>query len=153
MKGRKPTPPAIQALTGSRNTLAASGQHPDGPAGVPHRPAWLDDGAVAVWLRTVPILRDMGLLTLADEAMLAGYCQACSRVAQAEASIAEDGLLFASKMGKRANPAVAMAAQARAEMKAFAAELGLSPTARARLTVAGGKGDNLEQFLAEKRTG
>ena len=154
MKGRKPTPTAIRRLSGLPSKIGPTDSHPEPSQGIPHRPAWLDGDAVAVWNRTVPILTDMGLLTLADEAMLAGYCQAFSRVAQAEAEIVTNGLTERDGQGNlKSNPAVRMADQARKELRSFASELGLSPTARARLTVAGGKGDNLEQFLEAKRTG
>ena len=99
-------------------------------------PRWLNKSAREEWLRVMPELHRLGLLTVVDETALACYCQAYSRLRKAEAVIAKHGMTFKTRNGfVQKRPEVTIAREAMQLMKAFAAEFGLTPAARTRLQV------------------
>ena len=99
-------------------------------------PRWLNKSAREEWLRVMPELHRLGLLTVVDETALACYCQAYSRPRKAEAVIAKHGMTFKTRNGfVQKRPEVTIAREAMQLMKAFAAEFGLTPAARTRLQV------------------
>jgi P27 family predicted phage terminase small subunit len=78
------------------------------------------------------------------------YCDAYSRLVAARAELARDGLTVSTAVGAaKLNPAATVAAVAARELRAAAAELGATPTARARVPSAEPPlRDALEEFLA-----
>ncbi len=89
---------------------------------------------------------DVGLLTVADVASLAAYCQAYGHWRIAEEALARmadrdehmHGLLIKTVDGNpRRNPLVKVAADAAEDMLRFAGEFGLTPVARTRLAAGG----------------
>ncbi len=89
---------------------------------------------------------DVGLLTVADVASLAAYCQAYGHWRTAEEALARmadrdehmHGLLIKTVDGNpRRNPLVKVAADAAEDMLRFAGEFGLTPVARTRLAAGG----------------
>ena len=88
------------------------------------------------------MLREEGMFTALDRGMLAAYCQAYGRWAQAERALAEmgkldpvaGGLMIRTKSGNAIqNPIVGTANKAMSDMARFAAELGMTPSARTRV--------------------
>lgn len=66
--------------------------------------------------------------------IVAGLCSAAQLLADSEASIAADGLLIdAGRDGKKRNPALSSKIQALGLIRAYAAEIGLSPASASRL--------------------
>src|SRR5262245_60793876 len=96
MKGRKPKPTVVRKLEGNPGRRPLNAREPLAPEGIPERPDYLDDEAKAEWFRIVPVLRDMGLLSLADRTALAAYCTAYSRWVQAEANVRKYGTIVKS---------------------------------------------------------
>lgn len=121
MRGRKPRPrPGRLARTG----LAA----------LPRCPDHLSPAARKEWRRLAKPLFDAGLLTIADRSALAGYCQAYGRWAEAERRLAETPMLIKAPSGYiQQSPWLSVANKQLELMGRFMAELGLTPTARARL--------------------
>lgn len=117
-------------------------------------PKFLTGYAREEWIRLVPILVRMRLLSTADVNTLAQYCLAYSRWRTAEESIAvaaEDdvgghkGLFVKRSPNSKAqtfvvNPAIALAHNAGMEMCKYGGELGLTPASRARIVAGGAKG-------------
>jgi P27 family predicted phage terminase small subunit len=102
----------------------------------PKCPRWLNRFAREEWVRVVPELQRLGILTVADEKALACYCQAYGRLRLAEAIIASKGMTFTTPNGfVQKRPEVTIAREAMQLMKAFAAEFGLTPASRTRLHV------------------
>jgi len=106
----------------------------------PKCPAWLDPEAKREWRRIVPPLDKIGMLTQADMATVAGYCQSYSRWMQAERVLSEHGLTmeYETKTGalySQARPEVAISQKERQLMMQFGARLGLSPSDRGRMTL------------------
>ncbi len=106
-------------------------------------PEGLSGPAQTAWKHIVPILGRMGVLTIADGAALAGYCQMFARWIEAEAAIQQYGIMVPRKSPEgvvlriEVNPAVRVGSDALRHMRNFAAEFGLTPASRVRLEVEG----------------
>jgi P27 family predicted phage terminase small subunit len=111
-------------------------------AKVPGPPPFLEDYAIEEWHRTAGELHGLGLLTVVDEAALAGYCAAYGRWRTAEEALRRmadkdalfRGLVIKSKHGFAIeNPLVYTSRRAMQEMLRFASEFGFTPAVRARV--------------------
>jgi P27 family predicted phage terminase small subunit len=100
---------------------------------MPPPPGFLDDVAVMEWKRVGPELVEKQLLTVADLAAFTLYCLNVARVVEAERMILRDGITTWSPGGMKAHPAVLIARQSGAEVRKFAQEFGLTPSARTRV--------------------
>ena len=104
--------------------------------GTPPPPSWLDDMAKAEWERVVPGLSAIGLLSEVDQASLGAYCQAVSDYVAAVHSIRDTGKVFRTPQGYLAkNPMVTILNESRRALLQFAGHFGLTPTARANLSI------------------
>ena len=75
--GRKPLPTNLHILNGNPSKLdleERAAAEPKYTPVVPECPEWLSDDAKAEWNRLLPELDRNGLLTKADMAAFAGYC-------------------------------------------------------------------------------
>lgn len=110
---------------------------------IPRPPAYLSKDAKAEWRRVAPILSDeRKVLTLADLAALENYVIAVATMREAHRELQASGLLIA---GKR-NPASTILLQAQQQQLRAAGELGLTPAARSRATMAAA-GEDDEDFV------
>lgn len=147
MRGRKPIPTELKILAGSRGRRKAkSDTRPR--RGAPNVPTNLSREAKAEWLRIVPELDQLGLLTVVDRAALTHYCEAhaeavaCSAAIRIGRFIEQD--VFARESGLKTgtrqiiNPAIKQRNEAWRIVRGFLAEFGLTPSSRTRLT---GRGD------------
>ena len=96
----------------------------------------MDARAKREWRRIVKVLDSIGLLTQADMAALAGYCQSYSRWVAAEKVIQDKGLTIDMPSGySQPRPEVTISQKERQAMMQFGARLGLSPSDRGRMTL------------------
>jgi P27 family predicted phage terminase small subunit len=98
-------------------------------------PADMDADAKAVWRR---VLRDMGatgVIRAADADVLRCYCEAVSRYAAAARLYAQTGPLTRRDGNLVKNPLHQVARDNADEVRQFARELGLSPSARVGLRI------------------
>ena len=136
---RKPT--ALKKLLGNPGKRKLNEEEPEAPKGVPEMPDFLTAEARAEWKRIVPILCDMGVLTVADGKALAGYCSAYAQLAKCEAAIEKFGLICATLdqatgvAELKVNPAVRIKSDALRHMKSFLIEFGLTPASRSKLKI------------------
>lgn len=147
----RPKPTALKVLQGNPGKRPLNLNEPRPDTSMPTCPAWLDATAKREWKRICPELSKLGLLTLLDRTALAGYCVAYSRWARAEQAI-KDGIVSQGfKKGKR--PEVQIAIDSLNQVKAFCAEFGMTPSARARMVVPGKTDDDdpIEKILSSKR--
>jgi len=116
------------------------------PTTPPDPPEFLDEHAKNEWWRVAPKLHALGSSTVLDLQPLAAYCQAYAHWITAERALAQmaagdprfSGLMITGSTGSHmANPLVKIARGAAADMLRFAAEFGLTPVARSRLSVPG----------------
>ena len=137
MPGRPPKPTNLKLVEGNPGKRPLNLDEPQPQAGAPEPPDWLDPVAKAKWHEVCGELVRIGVLTAIDGAALAGYAQSYARWAQAERTIAAEGSTYEShgRTGRQVKmrPEVRIAAEAMRSMKAFAEQLGLTPSARVRL--------------------
>ena len=110
----------------------------------PDCPEWLDEVGRTEWVRVVPLLTSMGLLGKIDRTALAAYCQSYARWVAAEKMISDEGLLrgLGDEGYVQQNPAVTIAHKYLDKVKSFCAEFGMTPSARARMSVPGKKDED-----------
>jgi len=135
VKGRKPEPTVLRVLRGN------PGRRPINPAEPKHGAlartcpaAVADPAARAEWRRVVAILSERGHVTTVDRAVLMGYCVKFGQWVTLEREAA--GLPFVVRSPKGyplQNPVLGMAHRAFELMLKAAAELGITPSSRARV--------------------
>lgn len=151
MRGRKRKPTALKILTGNPGKRALNDREPIPQAIPPTPPAWLAKEALVEWDRLVAELAALGIITRLDMAILAGYCQAWARVVKLEATVAKKGgaVIVSPTGGPYPSPWQAALNKAYELVHKFGSELGLTPSARARLQTGGGgqPQDPFEKYL------
>lgn len=134
--GRKPKPTALRKLTGNAGKRPLNRKEPSAPADVPSCPPHLDREAAAEWGRIVKILGQMGLLSAADKAALAIYCQSWATMVAAQLAVRKKGAIVNSPNGFRIqNPYLSVANSAAKQLAKMLGEFGLTPASRSRVHV------------------
>ena len=129
-RGRKPKPTALKVLKGNPGKRPLNDHEPIPPKGELKCPSWLLPEAKKEWKRLASSLEAMGVLTVADLTAFAGYCQAYARWREAQDEITRHGSIYKDGDGRiRPNPYIAIANQQMREIKSFAADFGLTPSA------------------------
>lgn len=157
--GRKPKPTHLKLITGNPGKRALNKSEPQPTRARPPVPPELNDDAKVEWGRVSKELYSLGLLTGIDRAALAAYCQAYGRWMQAERAIAKmaagdlltGGLLIKTTNGNAIqNPLVGTANKAMGDMVKYAAEFGMTPSARSRIKAEGRQAgeDIADKYLA-----
>lgn len=147
--GRKPTPTAIRKLRGNPGKRPINEREPAPARGIPSCPRWLKGEARHEWLRVTKLLDDAGVLTLVDRAAVLAYCQAWGRWVEAEKALQEEpGPIITNPSGRLVvHPLVTVAAQAWAQTLKAAAELGITPSSRSRVSAVGDTAPTLAELL------
>lgn len=138
MRGRKPKPTELKRLQGNPGGRALNKHEPKPALEAPTAPSHLDAGAKREWRRIVPLLVKLRLLSKIDRAALAIYCQAVSRMEMAQKKIAEEGEVTTAPSGYPVqSPYLAIYNKAAEQVVKIAAEFGLTPSSRSRISVPG----------------
>ena len=125
-RGRKPRP------------RARGGVVPTVKDGLPRCPPHLSVVARREWRRLATPLYEIGVLTLADRAALAAYCQAWARWVEAEEQLAKTPPLLKTPSGYvQQSPWLTVANKQLELMGRYMAEHGLTPASRSRVAAAG----------------
>ncbi len=159
-RGPKTKPTKLKLLTGTARPHRLNPHEPEPEVAQPDAPEHLTDAAREEWDRVVVELMTLGILTHLDRGALAAYCQAYGRWSAAENALARmagrdavtDGLIVKTKSGNLIqNPLVGAANKAMADMVRYAAEFGMTPSARTRVSGMSDAGPNpfaeLDRFL------
>lgn len=139
MAGRKPKPANLRILQGNPGKRAIKNSV-QLPIDVIAAPEFLTGYAFEEWLRLEPILRGIGVVTVADRGALVAYCSAWGDLLNLEAAIFElplkDRYCTVSVADGRTmrQPLARARDEARRDMIRFAAELGITPSARNKVT-------------------
>jgi P27 family predicted phage terminase small subunit len=147
--GRKAKPAGLRLVEGRGRGRDSGGRPVKPPPGFtrlpPEAPDWLPDEAAAEWERIVPELQRLQLTKPIDRAALTAYVLTWDRLVRAQREIEDDGgsVLSRNSQGRVRHPAVAVVEAASKELRAWAAEFGLTPAAEAR--VGGKDGDGGEE--------
>jgi P27 family predicted phage terminase small subunit len=144
VSGPAPKPTRLRILEGNPSNRPLNDREPTPRQGEPDCPEWLIPEAQAEWARITVELGHMGLLSRADRAALAAYCQAWARWRQAEEAIGEgaDGLTSSNKMGRNVSPEVQVSNKYLTLMKQYLAEFGLTPASRSKVQAPDNQGDD-----------
>lgn len=137
--GPKPTPIELRKADGSYRP-DRHGQPPSLGA-IPDDfidpPDCLDDTAKELWRKAVPVLAEVGLISVVDSAALEMLCTQYARARQAARLIAEQGHLARGSMGQLTeHPAIRTEREAALTFLRFAEQYALTPVARTRLGLA-----------------
>lgn len=134
-RGGIPKPTALKIVEGTFRPDRARNE-PVARQGAPEPPQDWDPKAREVWDRTVRELTNMGVAATCDGEMLVSFCEAVVVRNRAAAVIAKSPLLIENPSGRRvANPMLGVHAQATAQIVSIGSQFGLSPSARARISV------------------
>ncbi len=158
-RGRKPTPTNIKLLTGNPGKRKIPETEPVPETSLPSPPSHLDAYAQEEWNRLAQAMHDLGILYEVDRAAFGAYCGAYSRWRAAEEAMQERAkkggplaaLVDVTKAGNVIqNALVGIANKAASDMMRYAAEFGLTPSARARLAIEPGKRESKFKGLIGK---
>lgn len=141
-RGPKTKPTQLKVLSGTarKHRLNANEPHPE--VARPEAPDHLTPAARLEWERVIEQTVSLGIMTELDRGALAAYCQAYGRwvtaetalTRMAEKDVVTEGLIIRTKAGNAIqNPLVGAANKAMADMVRYAAEFGLTPSARTRV--------------------
>ena len=136
MRGRKPKPTAKKRLEGNPGKRKLNKAEPLFAADDSKPPRVLNAAGQDEWKRLAPILRLQRLLTEADYALFAAYCDAFGRWHEANEKLRASSLILKTVDGNLIqNPYVANVNRAIEQMVKIAAEFGLTPSSRTRISV------------------
>lgn len=134
MRGRKP----------ELRVIDSDGEHPSAPSGsaasadrpaLPLAPDWLPPEGKAEWDRVIGDLVRRRLYVAADSSAIEMYCVAVAQVKQCQAVMATEPMFITPTTGTgmpRPHPALRTMNQAMAQVRRYAAELGITPISRHR---------------------
>ncbi|MFW5408271.1 phage terminase small subunit P27 family [Pectobacterium brasiliense] len=140
-------------VTGNPGKRKLNNKEPLPAREIPSPPAHLSDWGKTAWGRMTVLLDGMGVLTVADVFALERLCDIYADILQLRNTIADEGRTYTVQTEGgfliKANPAVAMLADADRRFKSYLVEFGLTPAARSKVHVDGGEKeeDPLNQFF------
>jgi P27 family predicted phage terminase small subunit len=136
MRGRRPKPTHLKLIAGNPGGRKLRANEPKPTIEPPPAPRWLSTGARAEWDRLVPTLLQLKLLSRLDLAMLSAYCHEYARYVEAQEQVAKaSALAFTHNGFPIVNPWVTIGNGALNQVTKLAAEFGLSPSSRSRMSV------------------
>ena len=148
-RGRKPTPTAIKELEGNPGKRPLNRNEPRPAKKAPACPKWLEPEAKKEWRRLAKSLEQMGVLTEADMASFASYCQAYARWKEAEEFITQHGTIVKTPSGYwQQVPQVSIAQTYNKIMTKLAEQFGLTPSARSRIIAANNENGPVDELDA-----
>lgn len=154
MKGRKPTPTYLKLVKGNPGRRPLNEAEPKPRRERPGAPAHISDKAREAWGYVSGLLDRIGVLTEVDAIALEMLCEAYAEVLEARAALKTFGSNYYTTVGKdgglmyRAHPAVAVLQDADRRIKSWAAEFGMTPSARTRVKVDGEQeADSADRFF------
>lgn len=153
MAGRKPKPSALRALEGNPGKRPLPKNEPAFSGKMPSCPKHIDQVGNKEWRRILKILLKARVVTAADMSIIAAYADSYSRWVEASIFVKKDGLVVSAPSGYPVqNPYLNIINKSLDQMKAFAVELGLTPSSRTRISalVAEVKEDPLDALLRNR---
>lgn len=137
VRGRKPQPTALKLLRGNPGKSKINTREPKHAPLDTDVPAELVDRvARAEWVRVAAMLIDRGQVTTVDRAVLTGYCLKYAQWLALERAAAARPFIVKSPSGYPIpNPALGMANKVFGLLLKSAAELGITPSSRSRVSV------------------
>ena len=138
-RGPPPQPTTLRLLRGNPGKRHINTREPKPPLATPSCPRWLSPEAKKIWRETIPVLRDMRILTRGDRDALSVYCQTFARWRAAEEFLQKHGEVYPLR-DERGNvrcmqqlPQVAIARSLLQVVQSYQQEFGMTPSARTRV--------------------
>jgi P27 family predicted phage terminase small subunit len=140
-------------LAGNPGKRKLNEGEPQYEVAAPPMPSGLPLAAVQEWERIVPQLVASRVITRVDRAAITAYVLAWQRLLDAEAEIQAHGILvpvlvedtetgeYINSGNYKKNPAVTVQNEAKRNVRAFAAEFGMSPASRTKVKSEGPEQD------------
>src|SRR5579884_2300809 len=140
MTGRRPIPTRLKVLRGNpgRRPLNPNEPKPRELTKAPPPPDYLGETAAAEWKRRAREFVKLGMLTSADLGLLAAYCEAFGRFADATKQFKQMGspyFITTDKGFQVKHPLVGIIDAAERTMRAYAAEFGMTPATRPKISL------------------
>lgn len=139
MAGRRPKPTHLKVVTGNPGKRKLNEKEPQPAKEIPSPPSHLTDWGKTAWGKMTVLLDGMGVLTVADTFALERLCDIYADILQLRNTIADEGRTYTVQTEGgfliKANPAVAMLADADRRFKSYLVEFGLTPAARTKVKV------------------
>ncbi len=163
-RGRKPKPTALKLLTGNPGKRPINKREPKPTPKAPGMPSTLSQEAKAEWRRVIAELDRIGIVTRVDRGALDAYCRAYARMVQADRHVQQFGVVLLEETGHSfdgtaifvrpvKNPNCQVFKECAAIVRAFAAEFGLTPSARTRIEVPKADDADLATLLGPRSSG
>jgi len=131
--GRKPKPYNLRVIEGNREHRPLP-ECPQPKIAHLKAPVWMSKEAKKEWKRIIKELYANNLFTKMDKAALEGYCVCYARWKEAEKKV--DVPIFKTEKGYIGmHPLVSIALKYSAQMRAYLAEFGMTPSSRTRISV------------------
>ncbi|MCO6450419.1 MAG: phage terminase small subunit P27 family [Caldilineales bacterium] len=150
--GPRPKPTNLKILQGTARPDRLNRHEPQPAAASIRAPANLPAGAKKAWRELARPLADLGLLTEIDRPALVMVCIHLDIARQAAAELEEQGLtrLDENKV-ERKNPYLQILRDQSAQLRQWALEFGLTPSARTRVKGAAVEVEDPFEELLERR--
>ena len=146
--GRKPKPTNLRIAEGNREHRPLNKNEPKPQPVMPVCPDFIDEYAREMWDTYGPMLVRLGIMTEIDGVGFIALCLEWNTYIQAKKVVKEKGAVWESKSGYRQSvPEVKIANEALNKVKALLAEFGMTPSARARLSIAKEEEDDFEDLI------
>lgn len=146
-RGPMPKPTQLRVLEGNMSHRPLPKGEPAPARGMPAMPEWLDADARKEWRRVTPDLYKTGLLTLIDGDALGRYCLAQATLVKAQKVLELKGFTVTTPSGYRQQrPEVAIVRNMLLITRAYAIEFGMTPSARARISLPDDQAADDEDF-------
>ena len=152
MPGPAPAPANIRLLKGRSDGHDIAGRPVTPPPPFkrlpPKPPTWLSREAKAEWRRILPELTRLDLVKKEDRASLTAYCETWATWVDAVRSVRKDGAVVKNTSTRKdgtettwytKNPSVSVMEKASQQLRSWAQEFGLTPSAEGRLVRDGGR--------------
>jgi P27 family predicted phage terminase small subunit len=135
MRGRRPKPTRIKALTGNPGKRPLNRHEPRPLPALPDCPPELNPIARREWMRLIAELTKLNLITHLDRGALATYCAAYALWAEALEQLQKYGTMVKSPTGYPIqSPYLAIANRQAELMLRVASEFGFTPASRSRIS-------------------
>ena len=129
--GPPPKPTALKLLAGNPGRRPLNDREPQPPRGRPKCPRWLSKDARTVWKDLVPLLDNMGVLTLVDRNALVRYCWMFGEWLKYAQELQTDGHIKPDALTP--GPRYRLVLQLDERLGKLEREFGLTPAARVSL--------------------
>jgi P27 family predicted phage terminase small subunit len=135
VRGRRPKPTRIKALTGNPGKRPFNPHEPRPLPALPNCPPELSPVARQEWARLIAELAKLNLVTQLDRGALAAYCVAYALWLEAIGQVQRHGTVVKSPTGYPVqSPFLAIANRQAEIMVRIAAEFGFTPASRSRIS-------------------